>query len=95
MSVVSSYTRKEAPVISIETMCSDFELSTGTIINGDKFIDYVRWKLILNMHPFRDWLILVMDNCLSCYIKYYLKQHDEIILVLEDITPFLNQFFTV
>lgn len=74
---------------SIETM---FELSTGT---SDKFIDYVRRQLILNMHPFRDWSILVMDNCLSCYIKYYLKQHDEVIQVLKISHLFLNQFFTV
>lgn len=56
-------TRISSVVAMTSTGVLTYEVHTGTV-NGDKFFDFVRGKLIPNMQPFPGThSILIMDNC--------------------------------
>ena len=104
-----------------------YDLTTGTM-NGDKFFDFVRGKLIPCMQPFPGPpSILIMDNCsihhveevkhelesvgilviylppyspdfnpceeMFSYVKYYLKDHDEILQCIDEPEEILKSAF--
>lgn len=104
-----------------------YDFTTGTM-NGDKFFDFVRGKLIPCMQPFPGpHSILIMDNCsihhmeevkhelasagilviflppyspdfnpceeMFSYVKYYLKDHDEILQCVDEPEEILKSAF--
>ena len=105
------------------------ELTKGTV-DGSKFVDFIRGKLIAEVQPFdgeNTRSILVLDNCsvhhvqevselldeagilhfflppyspdfnpaeeMFSYIKYYLKNHDEVLQSMQDPIPLLEAAF--
>lgn len=114
-----------AAISSQGVLAYDFVTET---MNGDRFLDFIRGKLIPCMQPFpAPNSILVMDNCsihhiqpveleldsagimvlflppyspdynpceeMFSYIKYYLKDHDEILQCIDDPRAVLNSAF--
>lgn len=64
-----------------------------TIHHTDELKELVRNAgiLLLFLPPYSPDLNPIEE--LFSYVKYYLKQHDEVIQVLEDITPILESAF--